>query len=189
MQQDNDIDKHNTDNSQMKVDVANDATADTSLEPDVSSKLDDNQELAKLQQQVAELKDLYVRAQAEVQNVQRRSQDEVKKARDYAISSFVKDVIVVKDYLEMALSDQSNNVDTIKTGVDLTLKQLVQVFERQLIKAIEPQLNDKLDPNLHQAVSAEEASGQEANTIVRVMQKGYMLNNRVIRPAMVVVAK
>jgi molecular chaperone GrpE len=146
-------------------------------------------EMIKLQQKLSELNDLYIRAQAEVQNVQRRSQEEVKKARDYAISSFVKDVIVVRDYLEMALKDQSNNFEAIKTGVDLTLKQLVQVFERQLIKEIEPKLNEKLDPNLHQAMSAEEVEGQDPNTIVRVMQKGYMLNSRVIRPAMVVVAK
>lgn len=146
-------------------------------------------QLAELETKVNELKDLYVRSQAEIQNIQRRSQDEIKKARDYAISSFAKDIVVVKDYLEMALKDESGNFEAIKTGVDLTLKQLIQVFERQYIKEIEPKANDKLDPHLHQAMSTEEVENQESNTIVKVMQKGYMLNERVIRPAMVVVAK
>ncbi|MFN8770922.1 MAG: nucleotide exchange factor GrpE [Neisseriaceae bacterium] len=155
------------------------------------SKLEslEERELGELEVRIAELKDLYVRSQAEIQNIQKRSQEEVKKARDYAISSFAKDIIVVKDYLEMALKDQSGNFDAIKTGVDLTLKQLVQIFEHQMIKEIEPKQNDKLDPHLHQAMSTEEVENQEPNTIVNVMQKGYMLKDRVIRPAMVTVAK
>ena len=103
--------------------------------------------------------------------------------------SFAKDVVVVKDYLEMALKDESGNFNAIKTGVDLTLKQLIQTFERQYVKTIEPEMGNKLDPHLHQAVSTEEVDGQTPNTIVKIMQKGYTLNDRVIRPAMVVVAK
>lgn len=146
-------------------------------------------QIVELEQKVAELKDLYVRSQAEIQNIQRRSNEEVKKARDYAITSFAKDVVVVKDYLEMALKDQSGNVETIRTGVDLTLKQLIQVFERHLVKEINPVQRDKLDPHLHQAVSSVDVEGQDANTIVSVMQQGYRLNDRVLRPAMVTVAK
>ena len=142
-----------------------------------------------LEAKVNELKDLYVRSQAEIQNVQRRSIEDVKKARDFAFSSFAKDVVIVKDYLEMALADQTGNIETIKTGVDLTLKQIVQIFERNAIKEVNPIQGDKLDPNLHQAVNSIDAEGQEPNTIVNVMQKGYTLNNRVLRPAMVVVAK
>jgi molecular chaperone GrpE len=142
-----------------------------------------------LEQKVAELKDLYVRSQAEVQNVQRRCIEDVKKARDYSISSFAKDIITVKDYLEMALKDQSGDFDTLKTGVDLTLKQLVQVFERHLIKEISPAENDKLDPHLHQAMTSVEKEGVVSNSVIAVMQKGYILNERVLRPAMVTVAK
>ena len=146
-------------------------------------------QISELESKILELKDQYVRAQAEMLNQQKRYQDEIKKARDYAISNFAKDIVIVKDYLEMALLDQSGNFEAIKTGVDLTLKQLSQIFERQLIKEISPNTKDKLDPHLHQAVNTLEAEGQESNTIVSVMQKGYMLNERVLRPAMVVVAK
>lgn len=145
--------------------------------------------IVELEAKVSELKDLYVRSQAEIQNVQRRSIEDIKKARDFAFSSFAKDVIVVKDYLEMALADQAGSIETIKTGVDLTLKQVIQVFERNAIKEVNPALGDKLDPHLHQAVNSVESEGQAPNTIVNVMQKGYSLNNRVLRPAMVVVAK
>ena len=149
----------------------------------------DETKVLKLEQEVTELKDLYIRAQAEVANIQRRSQDEIKKARDYSLSSFAKELVVVKDYLEMALLDQSGNFEALKTGVDLTLKQLTQVFEKHQIKEITPELQTKLDPNLHQAMNTIEDSGQDSNTVVSVMQKGYQLNERVLRPAMVTVAK
>lgn len=149
----------------------------------------DENKIVELEAKVSELKDLYVRSQAEIQNIQRRSIEDIKKARDFAFSSFAKDVIVVKDYLEMALADQTGNIETIKTGVDLTLKQVVQVFERNAIKEVSPTQGDKLDPHLHQAVNSVETEEQAPNTIVNVMQKGYTLNSRVLRPAMVVVAK
>lgn len=154
-------------------------TADTDLQNQITT----------LEAKLAELKDQYIRSQAEMHNQQKRYQDEIKKARDFAISNFAKDIIVVKDYLEMALLDQSGNFEAIKTGVDLTLKQLLQIFERQLIKEISPKPKDKLDPHLHQAVNTLEVPDHEPNTIVSVMQKGYMLNERVLRPAMVAVAK
>lgn len=144
---------------------------------------------AQLEQKITELKDMYVRSQAEIQNIQRRNQEEQKKTREYAISSFAKDLVAVKDYLEMALKDESGNFEMMKMGVDLTLKQLVQVFEGHKIKEITPKSGDKLDPNLHQAMDAVEVEGQDSNTIVKVMQKGYVLNDRVLRPAMVTVAK
>lgn len=146
-------------------------------------------QLDQLQQEIAELKDTNLRLIAEMQNAQRRSQDEVKKARDYAISNFAKEIVVVKDYLEMALKDQSGNFDMLKMGVDLTLQQLVKVFESQQVKEINPQPNEKLDANLHQAMSVVEEHEQQSNTVVSVMQKGYMLNGRVLRAAMVTVAK
>ena len=142
-----------------------------------------------LEQKINELNDMYFRSEADKQNIQKRNQEELKKAREYAISSFAKDLVSVKDCLEMALKDQSGNFEMLKMGVDLTLKQLVQVFETQKIKEISPNVSDKLDPHLHQAMSTVEVDGQESNTIVAVMQKGYILHDRVLRPAMVSVAK
>ena len=145
--------------------------------------------ITKLEQEVAELKDDKLRMLAEMQNVQRRSQEEVKKARDYSISNFAREVITVRDYLEMALKDQSGNFEMLKMGVDLTLQQLIKIFDAQQIKEISPQAKEKLDANLHQAMSTVEEHEQDSNTIVAVMQKGYMLNGRVLRAAMVTVAK
>lgn len=156
---------------------------------DTLEKAAETKQIGELEQKITQLKDLYVRSQAEIQNIQKRSSDEVKKARDYAISSFAKDIIVVRDYLEMALKDNTADVKTIKTGVELTLKQLIQVFERHLIKEIATSPKDKLDPHLHQAVQTIEVADFEPNTIVDIMQKGYLLSERVLRPAMVTVAK
>lgn len=153
------------------------------------STIDPQAKIAGLEKKVAELQDLYVRAQAEMHNMQRRNSEDVKKARDFSISNFAKDIIIVKDYLEMALKDQSGNFEAIKTGVDLTLKQLTQIFERQMIKEVNPKPKDKLDPHLHQAMASIEEEGAEPNTIVDVMQKGYILHERVLRPAMVKVTK
>lgn len=146
-------------------------------------------QLEKLQQELSELKDTNLRLIAEMQNATRRNQEEVKKARDYAISNFAKEVITIRDYLEMALKDQSGNFDMLKMGVDMTLQQLIKVFDAQQVKEINPQIGEKLDANLHQAMSVVEEHEQEANTVVSVMQKGYMLNGRVLRAAMVTVAK
>lgn len=150
---------------------------------------EETNQVLKLEQELAELKDTNLRLIAEMQNTQRRGAEETKKARDYAISNFAKEIITVKDYLEMALKDQSGNFEMLKMGVDLTLQQLIKVFEAHQIKDINPQAKEKLDANLHQAMSVVEEHEQEANTIVSVLQKGYLLNGRVLRPAMVTVAK
>lgn len=113
-----------------------------------------------------------------MQNTQRRLQEEAKKARDYAISAFAKEIITVKDYLEMALKDQSGNFEMLKMGVDLTLQQLTKIFESQHIKDINPAPQEKLDANLHQAMSVIEEHQQEPNTIV---------NDHVVIHCMVVV--
>ncbi len=150
---------------------------------------EETNQVLRLEQELAELKDTNLRLIAEMQNTQRRGAEETKKARDYAISNFAKEIITVKDYLEMALKDQSGNFEMLKMGVDLTLQQLIKVFEAHQIKDINPQVKEKLDANLHQAMSVVEEHEQETNTIVSVMQKGYLLNGRVLRPAMVTVAK
>jgi len=163
-------------------------TAETSSAP-AEPVVEEINPITKLEQEVAELKDDKLRMLAEMQNVQRRSQEEVKKARDYSISNFAREVITVRDYLEMALKDQSGNFEMLKMGVDLTLQQLIKIFDAQQIKEISPQAKEKLDANLHQAMSTVDEHEQDSNTIVAVMQKGYMLNGRVLRAAMVTVAK
>jgi molecular chaperone GrpE len=127
---------------------------------------------------------LYVRAEAE--NARRRALEENERTRKFAVEKFAREIISVKDAMDMALLDQSGNFEGLKTGVDLTAKQLVNVFEKFELLEINP-IGEKLDPNKHQAISMV-PSEEEANTVVQVMQKGYELSGRVIRPAMVVVA-
>ena len=168
--------------------VDNDNIDATVAEQAVEQELSPEQQLAALNAEVAELKDALLRARADQENQRRRAQEELASAHKYAITKFAGELVSVKDYLEMALLDQSGQIDTLKMGVDMTLKQLVSAFEKAQIKDIAPKAGDKLDPHQHQAMSAEEADA-EPNTIVRVMQKGYQIADRVLRPAMVVVAK
>ncbi|HJV06349.1 MAG TPA: nucleotide exchange factor GrpE [Chromobacteriaceae bacterium] len=146
------------------------------------------EQVAALEAQVAELKEQLLRAHADMENQRRRNAEELVSTQKYAISKFAQELVSVKDYLEMALLDQSGQIDTLKMGVDMTLKQLVAAFDKAQIKDIVPKAGDKLDPHQHQAMSAE-ASDAEPNTVLRVMQKGYLVADRVLRPAMVVVAK
>ena len=136
----------------------------------------------------AELADINKYHQAELQNLGRRHQEEIQAAHKFAAKKFAEELLKVKDYLEMALLDQSGNFDALKMGVQMTLNELQKAFDITNIKEINPQPGDKLDPHQHQAMQAEE-SEQEANSIIRVLKKGYLLNDRILRPAMVVVAK
>ena len=135
----------------------------------------------------AQLKDEQLRAAANVQNLTRRHQAEIQDVHKFAGAKFAQEMLPVRDYLEMALADQSGNFDALKIGVDMTLKQLIAAFEKTNIKEINPQAGDILDPNRHQAMSSEENEAP-VNTVIRVMQKGYMLNERILRPAMVIVS-
>lgn len=136
--------------------------------------------------QAAEHHDAWLRAKAEADNIRRRSAEEVQAAQKFAVTKFATEMLAVKDSLEMALKDTSS-IESIQAGVDLTLKQLVSVFERFQLAEINP-VGEKLDPHKHQAISVVPADA-EPNTVVSVMQKGYLLGDRVIRPAMVIVAK
>lgn len=143
-------------------------------------------DLALAQMKVSELNDAWMRARADLENMRRRSQEEINNAHKYSIGKFAADLLGVKDSLELALRDQSGQIDSLKNGVDLTLKSLSSVFERFQISEINP-VGEKLDPYKHQAISTQ-ASDAEVNTVVAVMQKGYQLHDRVLRPAMVVVS-
>lgn len=136
---------------------------------------------------VAEHHDAWLRAKAEGENIRRRAQEDIAKAHKYGIERFATDLLAVKDSLEAALGSESNSVEALRDGVELTLKQLEQVFDKQNLKAIDP-AGEKFDPHRHQAISML-PSEQEPNTIINVLQKGYVLSDRVIRPALVTVAK
>jgi len=132
--------------------------------------------------------DAWLRAKAETENVRRRAVEDVEKARKFALDKFAGDLLAVKDSLEAALATGDNaSIESVKSGVELTLKQLSGVFEKNAINEINP-MGARFDPNWHQAIGMVEAEG-EPNTVATVLQKGYLLNDRVIRPALVMVVK
>ncbi|MCB1941406.1 MAG: nucleotide exchange factor GrpE [Candidatus Accumulibacter sp.] len=131
--------------------------------------------------------DAWLRAKAETENVRRRAQEDIAKAAKFATERFARDLLAVKDSLELALASDTLTVDSLRSGTEVTLKQLTAAFERAALTEINP-LGEKFDPHRHQAISVIE-SPQEPNTVVTVLQKGYLLADRVLRPAMVVVAK
>ena len=141
-----------------------------------------------LEQQLTEMKDMWLRARADAENQRRRSFDDMAKARKFALESFAEALLPVKDSLEMALKTESPTVDSFKEGVEITLKQLTDVLKRNQITEVLPTVGDTLDPKHHQAI-ATVVSEQAANTVVSVMQTGYMIADRLLRPAMVTVAK
>ena len=145
------------------------------------------QSLKAAELQAAEHHDAWLRAKAETENLRRRAADDADKARKYAIESFASELLAVKDSLEAALADAEPSIDTLQNGVELTLKQLASAFEKHKLLDIAP-LGEKFDPHLHQAISMVE-SDQPANTVVTVLQKGYRLHERTLRPALVMVAK
>ena len=144
-------------------------------------------EVAALQAKVAELQDQYIRGQADVQNARRRADEEVSKARKFALESFADSLLPVLDSLEAGLAVQTATPEQIREGAEATLRQLKSALERNKIVAIDPAAGAKFDPAQHQAISVVPAD-QEANTVVTVLQKGYLIAERVLRPALVTVA-
>ncbi|KHK54564.1 heat shock protein GrpE [Burkholderia sp. A9] len=143
--------------------------------------------LAEAQAKVAELQESYLRAKAETENVRRRAQDDVSKAHKFAIESFAEHLLPVLDSLEAAVSDTSGDIAKVREGVELTLRQLTSALEKGRVVAINP-VGEKFDPHQHQAISMVPAE-QEPNTVVAVLQKGYTIADRVLRPALVTVAQ
>jgi molecular chaperone GrpE len=146
------------------------------------------EQLANAVAKAAELQDAFLRAKAEGENIRRRAQEDIARAHKFAIESFAESMVPVKDSLEMALLVETPSIDSLKEGVDMTLKQLASAFEKNKLIEVNPKAGDKLDPMKHQAVSMVPAQ-QEANTIVTVLQKGYMIADRLLRPALVTVAQ
>ena len=144
-------------------------------------------EVAMLNAKNTELADSYLRAKAETENARRRADDEVSKARKYALESFAESLLPVADSLEAGLSIKDATPEQIKEGAEATLKQLKSALERNKVIAIDPTAGTRFDPHQHQAISMVPAE-QEANTVVSVLQKGYMIAERVLRPALVTVS-
>ena len=163
-----------------------------STQPDAAAPVKDatpglEATVAQLQAQLAEANDAFLRAKAESENVRRRADEEVSKARKYAVESFADSMLPVKDSLEAAIGMPDAPVEKVLEGVHATLRQLAQALDRNKVLEINPPAGTKFDPHQHQAISVVPAE-QDANTVVMVLQKGYLIADRVLRPALVTVA-
>jgi molecular chaperone GrpE len=172
-----------------EIETAPDAAADSVTAAELAA--DSTPTLEEIIRQ-AELKaeehhDAWLRAKAETENVRRRAQEDIAKASKFAVERFAGELLAVKDSLEAALAIETPSVESMKSGTELTLKQLVSAFEKAKLTELNP-LGEKFDPNFHQAISMVD-SDQEANAVVTVLQKGYLLAERVLRPALVIVSK
>ena len=144
-------------------------------------------ELAAVKAQNADLADQFLRAKAEADNARRRAEDEIAKARKFAVDSFAESLLPVVDSLEAGLAIQEASIQQIREGAEATLKQLHSALARNKVMPIAPEAGTKFDPHFHQAISMVPAD-QEPNTVVMVLQKGYQMSERVLRPALVTVA-
>ena len=168
---------------------------DAVVEPTIADKTTDNvdtlpsihEQFRQLELKSAEHYDAWLRAKAECENIRRRAQEDISKAHKFAVEKFAGELLAVKDSLEAALAIPEQTVESFKSGVELTLKQLVAAFEKNALLEVNP-AGEKLDPHKHQAIGVVD-SEQEANTVVTVLQKGYTIADRLLRPALVMVAK
>ncbi|MBI1395335.1 MAG: nucleotide exchange factor GrpE [Betaproteobacteria bacterium] len=170
-------------NGRTSESAPNDAAA-----PDGAEVMPSMEELLrKAELQATEHYDAWLRAKAEADNVRKRAQEDVAKAHKFAIDGFSSELLAVKDSLEAALDANNTSIENMRNGVEITLRQLVSVFDKFSIKEIDP-AGQKFDPHFHQAMSMMD-SDQPPNTVVQVFQKGYLLHDRVLRPALVAVSK
>ena len=163
------------------------AAADASSQPVAESPVPLEAQLADLQARHAEVADAYLRAKADAENTRRRAEEEMSKARRFAVDAFAESLLPVKDSLEAAIAIPAATPEQLLEGVHATLRQLTQALERNKVVQIAPPAGTKFDPHQHQAISVVPAD-QEANTVVAVLQKGYLIAERVLRPALVTVA-
>jgi molecular chaperone GrpE len=146
------------------------------------------EQLARAESSLAEMRDAFLRAKAEIENLRRRTLEDVASAHKFAIENFAESLLPVKDSLEMALLVETPSVDSLREGVAMTLKQLSSAFERNRVAEVNPKPGDRFDPDRHQAISMVPSS-QPPNTVVNVLQKGYLIADRLLRPALVTVAQ
>ncbi|BBE08274.1 heat shock protein GrpE [Mycoavidus cysteinexigens] len=163
-----------------------DAALNVETAPQESSRLTE-EALAKAQEKIAELEGSYLRAKAETENMRRRAQEDVEKAHKFALERFAGHLLPVMDSFEAALADSSADLVKVREGIELILRQFNSALEKGRIVTINP-VGEKFDPHLHQAISMVSAE-QEPNTVVSVLQKGYLIAERVLRPALVTVCE
>jgi len=177
------------DNAKSETSATDDEIIRTSVQGNENQeKQSDLEQLLKeAERKAAEHHDAWLRAKAETENIRRRAQTDVSSAHKYAVENFSTELLTVMDSLEAALAVENATVENFKNGMELTQKQLAAVFDKFNIKTIDP-AGEKFDPHLHQAMCTVD-SELEPNTVVQVMQKGYQLHDRVIRPALVMVSK
>jgi molecular chaperone GrpE len=148
------------------------------------------EKLASAEEKAAEMQQAYLRTKADLENFRRRAQEDLAKANKFAIEGFAESLVPVKDSLEAALKIDAPTLESIKEGVEMTLKQLNNAFDKNRLTEICPMPGDKLDPMKHQAISmVPGGQNQNPNTIISVLQKGYMTADRLLRPALVTVAQ
>jgi molecular chaperone GrpE len=156
--------------------------------PEVAAENTLEQRLSAAEAKAVEMQDAYLRAKAESENIRRRAQEDIARAHKFAIENFAESLLPAKDSLEMALTIETPSIESLKEGVEMTLKQLSSAFEKNKLVEVSPAVGEKLDPMKHQAVSTV-AAEQEPNTIAAVLQKGYTISDRLLRPALVTVAQ
>ena len=168
--------------------VENASAGEEKLEsPEKSAdSLEEQLELA--QQKAGENWDLYVRARAEMDNLRRRSTIDLENAHKYGIEKFVNELLPVMDSMAMGLAAEDASAESLREGMDLTMNMLKKMMDNLGIEEVDP-MHEKFDPEKHQAMSMQPSADVEPNTVIAVMQKGYVLNDRLIRPAMVMVSK
>lgn len=164
------------------------ATTETPAALESATVVDVEKELQLALEKANENYDLYLRARAEAENVRRRAQDDVSKAHKFAVESFAESLVPVIDSLEKAVEASGAMPDAMREGIELTLKQLRAAFEKANLKEINP-VGEKFDPHRHQAISTVAAQGVAPNHVVSVLQKGWTIADRVLRPALVTVAQ
>ena len=153
-----------------------------------------SEDLAQLQSEIEEYRNQYLRGKAEVENIRRRSEQEVANARKYGVERFARELLDVRDSLDQASTvdleqDNQEIVKKMQEGLLLTLKQTDSLFDKFSITVVVPEIGEKFDPESHQAMSLQPSTEVEANHILMVIQNGYRLHDRLLRPAMVIVAK
>lgn len=169
--------------------LSEDAADASSADQDTDNMVDEaGDELTELREKAEANWQLYVRAQAEMENLRRRSEKDLENAHKFALEKFASELLAVKDSLELGLSATDVDVDKLREGSELTLKMLAQALAKFNIIDVDP-MGESFDPNSHQAMTMQETAEHAPNTVIAVMQKGYLINDRLLRPAMVVVAK
>lgn len=182
-------DQENTQDQESQAGAsAQEQKGDAADKPGSSTQPSLEEQLANAIAKAAEMQDAFLRAKADAENIRRRAQEDISRAHKYAVEGFAEAMVPVKDSLETALQIETPSIESLKQGVEMTLKQLISAFEKNKLLEIHPKPGDKLDPMKHQAISMVPAE-QEANTIVTVLQKGYMIADRLLRPALVTVAQ